>query len=248
MNMWYILAAAALVGTAMALRRAADSAPQQDGTTFWIADLPSSSNGPDDAWLPTADPQADTMPDQETTITQAAVITLQETVQAIPELLGIAPAAPDPGTAGRNLRAFLDMIAYAEGTAGPNGYRTLFGGGTFDSMADHPRQFFTFTNKAGQQLRTSAAGRYQFLSRTWDSLASKLDLPDFGPASQDSAAIELIRQRGALADVEAGRVSVAVQKVAPIWASLPGANYAQPERKLSDLVANFTRAGGTLEA
>lgn len=253
MNLWYILAAAALVGTAVALRRAADSAQLQDGTAIWLPGPEPMApldpvNGPDAAWMPTADPLQDTMPDQETTITESAIETLQETAQVIPQLLGLAPAAPDPGTAERNVRAFLDMIAYAEGTAGPNGYRTLFGGGTFDSMADHPRQFFTFTNKAGQQQRTSAAGRYQFLSRTWDSLARKLELPDFGPASQDAAAVELIRQRGALADVQAGRVSAAVAKCAPIWASLPGANYAQPERKLTDLVANFTRAGGTLEA
>lgn len=31
----------------------------------------------------------------------------------------------------RNLRAFLLMIQYAEGTIGPNAYRTLFGGSLF---------------------------------------------------------------------------------------------------------------------
>ena len=33
------------------------------------------------------------------------------------------------------MRAFLDMIAYAEGA----GYSTLFGGGTFAGFDDHPR-------------------------------------------------------------------------------------------------------------
>lgn len=154
----------------------------------------------------------------------------------------------DSDTAGQNLRAFLDMIAYAEGTSGPDGYRTLFGGGTFDSFADHPRRLFSFTNSKGQQLKTSAAGRYQFLARTWDELRNKLGLHDFGPDNQDLGAIELIRQRGALADAQSGRLVEAVRKCSPVWASLPGAGYNQPERKINQLAAAFADAGGTLEA
>lgn len=155
---------------------------------------------------------------------------------------------PPADLAAANVRAFLDMIAYAEGTGGPTGYRMMFGGGLFDSFADHPRQFFSFTNSRGQVLRTSAAGRYQFLSRTWDTLKARLSLPDFGPSSQDAAAIELIRERGALPDVQAGRVVEAVAKVRPIWASLPGAGYAQPERSINSLVAMYQASGGTMEA
>jgi lysozyme len=140
------------------------------------------------------------------------------------------------------------MIAYSEGTSGPNGYRTMFGGGLAANLDDHPRQMFSFTNKNGQNLKTTAAGRYQFLSRTWDELAKSLALPDFGPASQDAAALELIRRRGALKDVDAGRITAAIAKCAPIWASMPGAGYAQPERKLNTLLASFTAAGGNLEA
>ena len=148
----------------------------------------------------------------------------------------------------QNLRAFLDMIAFAEGTAGENGYYVMFGGGLMTSLADHPRRLFTFTNLAGQQLRTTAAGRYQFLARTWDTLKARLGLPDFGPASQDAAAIELIRERGALPDVYAGRLTTAITKVATIWASLPGAGYNQPERKLTSLATAYQAAGGNFEA
>lgn len=158
------------------------------------------------------------------------------------------PDSVPQDTAARNERAFLDMIAYAEGTTGPNGYATAFGGGLIPSLADHPRKYYQFTNGRGETLKTSAAGRYQFLARTWDALADKLGLPDFGPQSQDAAALELIRQRGALADVRAGRTTQAIAKCAPIWASLPGAGYAQPERKLSTLVAQYRAAGGTVEA
>jgi lysozyme len=184
-------------------------------------------------------------PDQLPSRIEAIVNTTTDTARQLADQVTSSQTADQ---AEANVRAFLDMIAYAEGTAGANGYRTLFGGGLFSSYADHPRQRFPFTNKAGEKLTTTAAGRYQFLARTWDALRAQLDLPDFGPASQDSAAIELIRQRGALADVRAGRFSQAVAKVAPIWASLPGAGYNQPERKLTQLQAAYTGAGGTLEA
>lgn len=190
--------------------------------------------------------QVDTMPDQLAGTLAAAVAGAGAALAALPETVGIAQPTP-PELAARNVAAFLDMIAYAEGTAGPDGYRTMFGYRLFDSFADHPRQFFEFTNSRGETLRTSAAGRYQFLARTWDTLKKRLKLPDFGPESQDRAAIELIRERGALSDVRAGRVAAAVVKVAPVWASLPGAGYAQPERNLSALIATYTQAGGNLE-
>jgi lysozyme len=70
----------------------------------------------------------------------------------------------------------------------------------------------------GSGCKSTAAGRYQIIKPTWLSLKSKLGLPDFSPASQDAAAIELIRQRGALADVQAGRIESAVNKCAKVWA------------------------------
>lgn len=152
----------------------------------------------------------------------------------------------DDQTAVANMSAFLDMIAFAEGTAGPRGYQTMFGYRYFDSYADHPRQYFSFTDGAGRALKSSAAGRYQIIVKTWDALRAKLGLQDFTPASQDAAAIELIRERGALNDVRAGRLDAAIAKCAPVWASLPGAGYAQPERKLPDLYAAFNNAGGTI--
>lgn len=171
-------------------------------------------------------------------------------------------APPDiaPDTAAMNTRAFLDMLAVSEGTSGPNGYRTMFGGGLFDDFTDHPRIAHQFTDQAGRTLWTSAAGRYQFMAvspipaggstrvNTWDVLQEQLSLPDFSPDSQDQAAAELIRQRGALGDVQAGRFEAAIAKCAKTWASLPGAGYAQHENKLSKLVAAYTAAGGTVTA
>lgn len=240
---WLWTVAAAVAAWLVLTRRQADQL-QPGSAAVWFP----GEAAPASWWPIEADPAADDMPDQVPSITEAAIVTVTEAAASIPEALGIAPAAPDPGTAWRNERAFLDMLAHAEGTAGPDGYRTLFGGSLFDSFADHPRRLFSFTNGAGQKLKTTAAGRYQFLARTWDELRAKLDLPDFGPGSQDAAALELIRQRGALRDVQAGRFAAAVAKVAPIWASMPGAGYNQPERKLATLQAAYQAAGGTLEA
>lgn len=45
---------------------------------------------------------------------------------------------------------------------------------------------------------SSAAGAFPIIRRTWDGVQGKLGLPDFSPASQDQACVELMRQRGGL--------------------------------------------------
>lgn len=128
-----------------------------------------------------------------------------------------------------NVRRFLDVISAAEGT-NTNGYNTAFGGGRIDSLADHPRQLHSFTQTDGTPNKTSAAGRYQFLGSTWDDVAGKLGLSDFGPQNQDVAAVELLRRNGALPALLAGDFDTAVQKSGGTWASLPSSPYAQPKR------------------
>lgn len=218
--MKWLLPAALTIALAVWLARRDVGALQEDGTD-------TSQDYAPDAF------------DQSPTILEDLAVTLNP--------LNYIPAMVSEDTATRNERAFLDMIAYAEGTL-RHGYNTAFGGGFIPSLADHPRVLRPFTNQRGEKLKTSAAGRYQFLARTWDELAAKLNLPDFGPASQDTAALELIRQRGALNDVRAGRTEAAIAKCATTWASLPGAGYAQPERKLSTLIAQYRAAGGNMEA
>lgn len=142
-----------------------------------------------------------------------------------------------------NERAFLDMLSVSEGTFGhgDNGYNVLVGGDLFHDYSKHPNVLVTLNSKG---LKSTAAGRYQFLKRTWDSLAGKLNLRDFSPASQDVAAMELIAERHATDDVRAGRFAAAIAKCAPIWASLPGAGYGQRENALASLQAAYIRAGG----
>ncbi|MCY1372962.1 hypothetical protein D9M69_602040 [compost metagenome] len=59
-------------------------------------------------------------------------------------------------------------------------------------------------------------------------------------------AIQQIRGRRALADIQAGRIAEAIGKCRNIWASLPGAGYGQNEHSLEDLLAHYVAAGGRL--
>lgn len=203
------------------------------------------------------------VPDGTTTTTTGEAEAAQELDTTAPlwslaDVIAEAATPTEPDMADNNTAAFLGMIRQAEGTAGPNGYRTLFGGALFDSYADHPRRAVQFRDKLGRVLWTTAAGAYQAMavspiptggytrSDTWDRISAKLGLPDFSPASQDAFAIELIRQAGALGDVRAGRFDQAVAKVRGIWASMPGAGYAQPEKSLEALRLAYLNAGGTL--
>jgi muramidase (phage lysozyme) len=143
-----------------------------------------------------------------------------------------------------NLQAFLTMIGLSEGTEelGDHGYNVLVGGTLFTSFADHPRVLVDL----GNGLKSTAAGRYQILERMFDAYKVMLHLPDFGPASQDAIAVQMIHECHATADVEAGNFDDAVASCASRWASLPGANYGQRENQLADLRRAFTQAGGTL--
>lgn len=126
-----------------------------------------------------------------------------------------------------NVQAFLALIRKTEGA----GYTTLFGGGTVESLDDHPRIAVTRT-LGGKPITSTAAGAYQFLSRTWDECAKALGLPDFSPPSQDSAAVYLLDRRKALPAILEGDWTTAIECCNREWASLPGSPYGQPTKSL----------------
>lgn len=126
-----------------------------------------------------------------------------------------------------NVQAFLALIRKTEGA----GYTTLFGGGTVESLDDHPRIAVTRT-LGGKPITSTAAGAYQFLSRTWDECAKALGLPDFSPPSQDSAAVYLLDRRKALPAILEGDWTTAIERCNREWASLPGSPYGQPTKSL----------------
>ena len=73
-----------------------------------------------------------------------------------------------------------------------------------------------------------------------------MGLTDFSPPSQDRGVIELIAEKGAIKDIEAGNIQSAIHKVRKIWASLPNAGYAQPTKDLNSALAKYKQYGGQL--
>lgn len=145
-----------------------------------------------------------------------------------------------------NVRKFRDMLAQAEGVK--HGYATGFGNKPLDSLDDHPRTQSKFTQTDGKENTTSAAGRYQFLQKTWDGLRKQFpnEMPDFSEASQDFAATALLKNAGALKDIVNGDFTNGVKKVGAIWASLPSSPYKQNKRSWAD-ISNYlgeTVSGG----
>lgn len=172
--------------------------------------------------------------------------------KAAPTEINFQPANFQPGDKimSKNLEAFRDMLAWAEGTDRPEiqrsnhkGYDVIVGGGLFTDFSKHPRVLVSLPRYG---IKSSAAGRYQFIHRTWETLRVRLRLPDFGPASQDKACDELLREKGAIELIEAGKFDEAVRAVRSIWASLPGAGYGQREQKLKELRDVYVRNGGKL--
>ena len=143
-------------------------------------------------------------------------------------------------------KAFLDMLAWSEGTDNGrqptknHGYDVIVGGSLFTDYADHPRKLITLN----QRLKSTAAGRYQLLARYWDAYRKQLGLNDFSPANQDAVALQQIKERGALPLIDRGEIRQAIDRCSNIWASLPGAGYGQFEHKADTLIAKFKAAGG----
>ena len=147
----------------------------------------------------------------------------------------------------RNLKAFLDMLAFSEiGAAllevSDNGYNVIVGSTAerpilFDDYARHPRRYIP-------EMNSDAAGRYQFMGRYWQHYKAQLSLPDFGHESQDKWAICLIGECRALGLIEQGHFDEAAHACRSRWASLPGAGYGQHENKIDALRAAYEAAGG----
>ena len=144
-----------------------------------------------------------------------------------------------------NLKAFLDMIAWAE--IGPEmlaesdrGYDVIVGSipgniKKFRPYSDHPRIYVS-------RMNSTAAGRYQILKKNYDFYKRELGLKGFWPEDQDKIALRLISECGATQDIIAGRIEAAIHKCRSRWASLPGAGYNQPEKSIDRLVMVYRDA------
>ena len=115
-------------------------------------------------------------------------------------------------TGSANEKAVLNAIADAEGTTKyPNkGYNTQYTGKQFTGDK-HPRQIL-----GPARLRSDAAGRYQFLSTTWDSVMGD----PITPERQDKGALKLIKGRGV--DISNGLSLAEIYRLGGEWASIEG--------------------------
>jgi hypothetical protein len=129
-----------------------------------------------------------------------------------------------------NVGKFLDFLGAAEGAS----YNTVVGGGSFNGYDKHPG-IVGLRTKEGP---STAAGKYQITKTTYDDVAPSLGITDFSPESQDKIALELIRRKGALGDVQSGNFDAAISKLGGTWASLPSSPYSQPKRS-SDWVSAY---------
>ncbi|TAN51929.1 MAG: TIGR02594 family protein [Methylococcaceae bacterium] len=125
------------------------------------------------------------------------------------------------------IKAMLDVLAFTEGTG--NDYGKVVNG-TVISAPYNPelvgRRNVSVTNfnqhpnilvQVNATIKSTAAGRYQFLKETWD----ELDMPNFQPRNQDIAAVKLMKKRGMIELLLADNLQDAVFRGAPEWASLP---------------------------
>jgi lysozyme len=142
----------------------------------------------------------------------------------------------------KNLETFLHLITETEGTAktkGTSPYNVLYGYKKFNSYENHPNLIVT----AGG-YSSSAAGRYQILKKTFDSL--KKVGTDFSPKTQDLMAIELIKRRGALKNVLDGDFKNAILKCNKEWASLPNSPYGQPTFTMERAFSYLKKTGAKI--
>lgn len=134
-------------------------------------------------------------------------------------------------------RALLDTIAFAEGTRGrgQDGYNVTFAYRYFDRCDIHPN-----IKVCSGSLCSTAAGRYQFLNRTWQGL----NLPTFWPEDQERGALELIERRGVNlpeAVLSATEFANALDKLSYEWASLPPGRYGQERLTMDQVRSEYCR-------
>ena len=173
-------------------------------------------------------------------------------------IYNLAPVAPEVtamNNPDQNISAFLFMIrstehVYPRDVINDAAYSIFYGGSKFSSFRDHP---VITGEKKGVPLPdamckaaglkpgcvSTAAGAYQLIKPTWVRLRDKLGLPDFSPASQDLAAVELLREAGALDLIQAGDIEGAIHKSSRIWASLPGSTAQQNPKALAYALNRF---------
>lgn len=178
----------------------------------------------------------------------------------------ITNAGYSDNQANINVNAFLTVLRTGESENTDNAYRRLFslsGAKYWDgTFADHPaylgwkgtpltRQMCINAGFSSGVCYSNAAGAYQFISTTWKGLKDSLGLPDFSPAAQDTAAIELLRRLGALEYIKRGDPITAAMLATSQrggWASMPGDSAGQGGLSQAQVQQIFANAGGVVQS
>jgi muramidase (phage lysozyme) len=139
-------------------------------------------------------------------------------------------------------KALLDTIAWAEGTRGrgSDGYNVIVGYKYAADCTRHPNRLIRLSST----LSSTAAGRYQFLTRTWNSLG----LATFSPDNQERGGLKLVNRRGVKPPADramtATELTNALSKLSYEWASLPPNRYGQGIRSPAQVRAEYCRNAG----
>lgn len=151
--------------------------------------------------------------------------------------------------ADERIKRFLDLIAYSEGTSTSpitkdRGYDVIVSGihgpSIFTDYSTHPLIGKSpIVVKENPLSESTAAGRYQLLRHYYEIYKVQLKLPDFSPLSQDTIALQQIRERHAINMILANNVTGAIMACSNIWASFPGNDYAQGGKSLKELLDNY---------
>ena len=148
-------------------------------------------------------------------------------------------------------KAFLDMLAWSEGTDNGrqktrnHGYDVIVGGELFTDYSDHPRKLVTLNPNSNQQA-PDAATSFPLVGclpqAAWPERLLSRKVRTLWHCNRLRSGwrfLPLVANRGICH-------RQAIDRCSNIWASLPGAGYGQFEHKADSLIAKFKEAGGTV--
>ena len=172
-----------------------------------------------------------------------------------PDAVDLSDERIRPMTLPVDVNAFLYMIRSCEhrfptDVVDDACYEIFYGGARFADLSDHPvitgelapvplPEAMCKAAGLRSPCYSTAAGAYQLIRPTWQRLRDKLGLDDFGFASQDRAALELLDESGALDLIKDGEIESAIRKSSKIWASLPGNRYQQNPKAMRFALDRF---------
>ena len=154
--------------------------------------------------------------------------------------------------AGSNAKALLNTIRFAEGTSGPQGYNTWFGGRTdmdltsmtINEVVKEQKRRLSSGEATYGKYKSAAVGAYQMMKPEVFARKAGFDpaTTKFTPEVQDKMAIAGYMKGQAKmtqSEIDAPINREQIAKMAPVWASLPMLNgqsrYGQPVKSFESL-------------